>query len=287
MITSPVALPVVIVDIIMHTATRPFCSADPSCPCHHDADLLTELDAQVRSELITFTQAIQIRVGRYPADWEMKAAAWRVLQTTGTSATPAPLATTSDPPSPQIPAIAPVATKQPVSVAIYVRRTKELDHSESDALLKGQILRCRRYCREQGYQYEGCIYLDRNPALDKESYPRFDALFTDAMEGRKKFEKLLVVSLTQLSERPTGAAFAVEALHAWGIEVEALVDPQQDRFLQLSFAKQVEEHRRCIDFVDAEDAREWARYYSPGLGMHLQQLGSEFGQAPESSELEA
>ena len=43
-------------DLIIHTDTHPFCP-DPSCPCHVDQELLSQVDEAVKAVLLTPDEA--------------------------------------------------------------------------------------------------------------------------------------------------------------------------------------------------------------------------------------
>lgn len=58
--------PVVIrmeVDLI-HTQEHPFCSIDPTCPCHEDPELLTDVAQAVEQGLLTPDEATRVVMGK-------------------------------------------------------------------------------------------------------------------------------------------------------------------------------------------------------------------------------
>ncbi len=55
---------VVPVDFLPHTQENPFCFADPSCPCHEDADNIAEAAAFVQDGLMTPEEATDFVAGK-------------------------------------------------------------------------------------------------------------------------------------------------------------------------------------------------------------------------------
>ena len=64
------ALPIVVMeDDPIHTATHPFCSIDPTCPCHEDPDGIAQVAAFVEQGLLTPTEATGFVAGTL-LDWD-------------------------------------------------------------------------------------------------------------------------------------------------------------------------------------------------------------------------
>jgi hypothetical protein len=57
--------PIVILmeDDILHTQSHPFCS-DPTCPCHEDAELLSDVARAVEQGLLTPAEATRFVEGK-------------------------------------------------------------------------------------------------------------------------------------------------------------------------------------------------------------------------------
>jgi hypothetical protein len=51
-------------DEIIHTDDHPFCSIDPTCPCHEDQELISEVAAAVEQGLLTPEEATQLIAGK-------------------------------------------------------------------------------------------------------------------------------------------------------------------------------------------------------------------------------
>jgi hypothetical protein len=45
-------------DEIVHTPDRPFCFLDPTCPCHEDQELISQVEQLVTDGLLTSHEAI-------------------------------------------------------------------------------------------------------------------------------------------------------------------------------------------------------------------------------------
>ena len=57
--------PIVIMeDDLIHTTDHPFCSTDPTCPCHEDPDLLAEVAEAVQQGLLTPQEATLFVAGK-------------------------------------------------------------------------------------------------------------------------------------------------------------------------------------------------------------------------------
>ena len=55
---------VILVDTTLHTDVRPFCFADPFCPCHDDHEEIQKVAAWVMDGLMTEEEAVQFIAGR-------------------------------------------------------------------------------------------------------------------------------------------------------------------------------------------------------------------------------
>ncbi len=55
---------VILVDTTLHTDVRPFCFADPLCPCHDDHEEIQKVAAWVMDGLMTEEEAVQFIAGR-------------------------------------------------------------------------------------------------------------------------------------------------------------------------------------------------------------------------------
>ncbi len=51
-------------DPILHTDDHPFCSIDPTCPCHEDQALISEVAVAVEQGLLTQEEATQLIAGK-------------------------------------------------------------------------------------------------------------------------------------------------------------------------------------------------------------------------------
>ncbi len=51
-------------DEMIHTDDHPFCSIDPTCPCHEDPALISEVHAAVEQGLITPEEATLLIQGK-------------------------------------------------------------------------------------------------------------------------------------------------------------------------------------------------------------------------------
>ena len=51
-------------DPIIHTDDHPFCSIDPTCPCHEDQELISEVAVAVEQGLLTPEEATQLIAGK-------------------------------------------------------------------------------------------------------------------------------------------------------------------------------------------------------------------------------
>jgi hypothetical protein len=49
---------------IIHTAGRPFCSIDPSCPCHDEPELIAEITQKIEQGLLTTDEATRLIMGQ-------------------------------------------------------------------------------------------------------------------------------------------------------------------------------------------------------------------------------
>ncbi len=58
---APIVIPME--DPLIHTDTHPFCP-DPSCPCHVDQELLSQVDEAVKAGLLTPDEATLMIQGR-------------------------------------------------------------------------------------------------------------------------------------------------------------------------------------------------------------------------------
>ena len=62
---TPNGLPIVLMeDPIIHTADHPFCSSDPSCPCHDSPELIAEVAQKVAQGLLTPAEATRLVQGQ-------------------------------------------------------------------------------------------------------------------------------------------------------------------------------------------------------------------------------
>ena len=57
-------IPILMEDPIIHTAEHPFCSIDPSCPCHDDPELIAEVHLKVEQGLLTPDEAARFVQGK-------------------------------------------------------------------------------------------------------------------------------------------------------------------------------------------------------------------------------
>ncbi|SRR6266567_3793845 len=55
---------VIPVDLREHTNEKPFCSIDPTCPCHEDLSLIDEVQQFVQEGLLTTQEARDFVAGR-------------------------------------------------------------------------------------------------------------------------------------------------------------------------------------------------------------------------------
>ncbi len=51
-------------DDLIHTQEHPFCSIDPTCPCHEDPELLTDVARAVEQGLLTPNEATRVVTGK-------------------------------------------------------------------------------------------------------------------------------------------------------------------------------------------------------------------------------
>ncbi len=49
---------------LLHSADRPFCPVDPSCPCHEDSELIAEVNQFVQDGLMSPQEATDFVAGR-------------------------------------------------------------------------------------------------------------------------------------------------------------------------------------------------------------------------------
>ena len=59
---QPIVIPME--DDILHTQEHPFCSIDPSCPCHEDPGLLSDIAQAVEQGFLTSDEATRIAMGK-------------------------------------------------------------------------------------------------------------------------------------------------------------------------------------------------------------------------------
>jgi hypothetical protein len=59
---QPIAIPVE--DDLIHTIESPFCSIDPTCGCHEDAELLAAVADAVNDGLLTTHEASLVVAGK-------------------------------------------------------------------------------------------------------------------------------------------------------------------------------------------------------------------------------
>ena len=57
-------IPVIPVDHVVHTDERPFCFADPLCPCHDDHEEIQKVAVWVMEGLMTEDEAVRFIAGR-------------------------------------------------------------------------------------------------------------------------------------------------------------------------------------------------------------------------------
>ena len=51
-------------DDLIHTQEHPFCSMDPTCSCHEDPELLTDVAQAVEQGLLTPDEATRVVMGK-------------------------------------------------------------------------------------------------------------------------------------------------------------------------------------------------------------------------------
>ena len=51
-------------DDLTHTQQHPFCSIDPTCPCHKDQELLSDVAQAVEQGLLTPGEATRLALGK-------------------------------------------------------------------------------------------------------------------------------------------------------------------------------------------------------------------------------
>ena len=51
-------------DDLIHTQEHPFCCIDPTCPCHEDPELLTDVARAVEQGLLTPNEATRVVTGK-------------------------------------------------------------------------------------------------------------------------------------------------------------------------------------------------------------------------------
>ncbi len=58
---TPIVIPME--DPILHTKSHPFCN-DPTCPCHEDSELLSEVAQAVEQGFLTPDEAMRVVTGK-------------------------------------------------------------------------------------------------------------------------------------------------------------------------------------------------------------------------------
>ena len=59
---QPIVIPME--DEPLHTQQHPFCSTDPTCPCHGDPELLSDVAQAVEQGLLTADEATRVVLGK-------------------------------------------------------------------------------------------------------------------------------------------------------------------------------------------------------------------------------
>lgn len=192
-------LPVVMEDEPIHTDERPFCSIDPTCPCHSDPDLLAMVEQWITDGLMTREEAARFIAGDYPvADLQY-----------GKQATLPCLHSTSE------------EGDGITHAAIYARIDSIVAYPSASDLLALQVQMCQQYCQEHGYTVASHhIYQEVERGADLLGRPTLNALCSSALRG--EITLLVVMSLDRLVRDYSHAVSFANELKANGVTVVSL-----------------------------------------------------------------
>lgn len=192
-------IPVVMEDEPIHTDDRPFCSIDPTCPCHSDPDLLAMVEQWITGGLMTQEEAAHFIAGDYPV--------------TGLQYKVHAMAS----------CLHSVNEKEDsrTHAAIYARIDSIVAEPSASDLLALQVQMCQQYCQEHGYTVAAHhIYQEVERGADLLGRPTINALCSSVQRG--EITLLVVTSLDRLVRDYPHAVSFVNELKANGLTVVSL-----------------------------------------------------------------